>query len=141
MDQNLGNLTREFGIWLEKAQKEKMTADSAGAGDAELKNKWLEIVEQMKQTPAGSGIADMERKLQAKAPEVREAIAKLLYEGKLTEESMRDLLEDRIGPLATDNACLVCTVCTACVTCALCIITGIAAASVTGSISTASTNG
>ncbi|MCL2047901.1 MAG: hypothetical protein FWG87_04145 [Defluviitaleaceae bacterium] len=114
---------------------------------AELKAQWLQVVDDMKKGEGGEHFAKFVSEIETNQDSIREEIGKLLYGGKLDNKSLTEVLHSHksvadAAAVAAANGCYVCTACTACVACgmcALCVITGVAAASVTGSISVTST--
>ncbi len=142
----LDQMSAEFDTWLEnyKQSDRTMTPQSADPESIAMKTRWLAVIEDYKSGPDGEAFTSIVEKIEQHAPELREAIGKMLYEGTFSEESIKQLLTDSLNsPQTSDNACLSCLGClgcTYCAFCALCILSGVAtAASAIATTTTATT--
>ncbi|WP_298613697.1 hypothetical protein [uncultured Odoribacter sp.] len=140
---------KELNSWILSMKNEQFQIGEArNVSDREMKAKWLDKVEELRKENPEMTDAFIER-IQKNAQPIREAIGKLIYEGKLNEEEIRQVLvEHKVlnDGKSVDNCCPTCTVCVACstcISCAVCVMTGVAvavfSASITSTASAAST--
>jgi len=110
---------------------------SSSGGDtvgAELKGKWLQVIDEMKKGENGEAVSKLVSGIEKNQDAIREEIGRLVYEGRINDDSVMSVLKGSIDLNAMDNAskicglCAACSSCAICGTCALCCISGVVTA-------------